>query len=342
MKKRKFGRIARLISLGCAIVLTAGAIFSANAAYVDSRTGDIDGDGVISIKDVLALDAMLYCQSATIPAGADVNYDNVVDDADISAIFSEVMGHEREETYYLKAGSSSGLQIATYHNYSVAKNTTSKTGMLGYALYAKNGKLAYSENSEFVSKFLAQAKSIADYCKTNNFSYGSSAKNPAIDSSEKVVSCDRFVGWVLYNSGFTNQPADQGMFVYSYPDKSHDLVHMLPQWGWTKITNQADLKAGDIVFVNPAYTSQSHTEYPSHVFICAGKYKDDIYFRYDMGTQNRIRCSNETGNNSQGYSCGPSKAEYNTKNPYITAVNVSGQPFAETISNFMYAFRYTG
>ncbi len=327
MKQRKFGRKLKLIALICGVAISVSALCTANAAYIDARTGDVNGDGVINAKDLLALDAKINGKNSTAYSGADVNGDGILDANDMKGIMSMTRG-ESTSSYYLKAGSYSGTQIATYSNYNVGKNTASKAGMLGYALYSDNGRLAYSQNSEFVTRFLAEAKAIADYCKANNFTYGSSSKNPAMDCSEKIVSCDRFVGWVLYNCGFTDQPADGGMYVYGNSShRDHHLGLFLEKYGWQRIENSNDIKAGDIVFVNPAYANGEM--YGAHVFICAGKYKDNLYYRYDMGSVYRVRCTSQY-------------ASYNTTNPYISGVSVSGQPFAEAINNYAYSYRYVG
>lgn len=327
MKKRKFGRKIKLISLICVVVLSVSAICTVNAAYTDSRTGDANGDGEINIKDLLVLDANINGKANNAASGADVNGDGLINSNDLKGMMS-LIKNETKPTYYLKAGTYSGTQIATYGNYDVGKNTASKAGMLGYALYSDTGRLAYSQNSEFVTRFLAEAKAIADYCKANNFSYGSSSKNPAMDCSEKIISCDRFVGWVLYNCGFTDQPADGGMYVYgNSSNRDHHLGLFLEKYGWKKITNSNDIQAGDIVFVNP--TTANGEVYGAHVFICAGKYKDNLYYRYDMGSVYRARCTAQ-------YSA------YNSTNPYISGVSVSGQPFAEAITNYAYSYRYVG
>lgn len=202
---------------------------------------------------------------------------------------------------------------------------------LGYAVYDEDGNFVYGKYSEFVTIILGEAKHVADFMKEQNYTYGDAKINPAVTYrryikgnplEEKVVSCDRFVGWVLYNIGYTDQPTGSGLFVWNN-GSSHDLGTYLEKRGFEKITKSRHVQAGDIVFVNPA-TTASGTRYPAHVFLAAGKAESGgMYYRYDAGSQNRIRCGNAAGFG----------ADY-------SAYRKSGQPFKEPIANFMFAYRY--
>ena len=128
-----------------------------------------------------------------------------------------------------------------------------------------------------VQEFLDEAQKIADYVRENSFNYGNAMTNPAIDDSERLVSCDRFVGWVLYNVGFTDQPETQGLTV-------HVLRDYCKEKGWEEITDVNQLQAGDIVFTNNNGDPYGHT------FICASERSaNGTYVRYDCGSQSRIR-----------------------------------------------------
>lgn len=133
-------------------------------------------------------------------------------------------------------------------------------------------------NSEgLVQAFLEEAQKVADYVKENEFNYGNAQINPAIDDSEKLVSCDRYVGWVLYNMGFTDQPEKQGLTVHVLRDYCLDK-------GWEEINSVNELQAGDIVF------SEYRGDPYGHTFICAGPAdRDGYWIRYDCGSQERIR-----------------------------------------------------
>lgn len=162
---------------------------------------------------------------------------------------------------------------------------------------------------------MKEAQVVADFIRDNDFIYGDARINPAInwehldpekaiDPSEKRVSCDRLVDWILYRVGYTDQPYTQGVTVWA-----------LPGWcesqGFEKIENLEELQAGDIVFVNP------NADYkPAHTFMCASSMNEDgTFLRYDAGSDARIQCNKGT--------------EY----------NAGSQPFLEPITGFMYAYR---
>lgn len=206
-----------------------------------------------------------------------------------------------------------------------------KIAAMGYAVYDEDGNFIYGKYNEFVTKLLGEAKHVADFMKREKYQYGDAKTNPGVtyelflagrDLREKTVSCDRFVGWALYNIGYKDQPKNSGLFVWNN-GSDHDLGTYLEKKGYKKIVNARSLQAGDIVFVNPAKSSSGKT-YPAHVFLCAGKSETEgMYYRYDAGSQNRIRCENVSGFG----------ADY-------SAYNKSGQPFKESINNFMFAYRY--
>ena len=133
-------------------------------------------------------------------------------------------------------------------------------------------------DDDFVTKFLSEAKSITDYVRTNGFTYGNAPKNPAINSDAHLVSCDRFVGWVLYNVGYTDQPEEGGLYVRSN-DSSHDLSSFCESHGFQKITSLDECKAGDIMLQGSSV--------PTHTYIL-GYEKDNGWERYDCGMQSRI------------------------------------------------------
>ncbi len=198
----------------------------------------------------------------------------------------------------------------------------------GYAVYDSEGNYVYSKYGEFTACFLAESKHIADYIKKEGYTYGSAAKNPAITyhkriegdrrSTEKIVSCDRFVGWALYDVGYTDQPEDGGMYVYGNSNnRAHHLGLFLEKEGWTRIEDENDIQAGDIVFVREAWANGEM--YGAHVFICAGTTgRRGTYYRYDCGSNERVNC------------IGPYAADYGT----------DGQPFSEGIDKYVYSYRY--
>ncbi|MBQ4031678.1 MAG: hypothetical protein II625_07975 [Bacilli bacterium] len=154
----------------------------------------------------------------------------------------------------------------------------------------------------WVQNLLSEAKSITDYARNNGFTYGNAPINPAINHDAKIVSCDRCVGWFLYNVGYTDQPYQGGIVVRDFPA-------WCEQHGFKRINNMSELQAGDIVFTNPEPNGN-----PAHTFLLGNPVGDGVWERYDCGKQERISL---TGQYS-GY---------------------TSQPFKEPIANFMFAYR---
>ncbi len=181
----------------------------------------------------------------------------------------------------------------------VAKANNPYLGATGYAVYSESGEFLYGINNEYVTNMMFRAKYVVDFAKANDYKYGSAAKNPAQTFRfylkygrlrEKIVSCDRYVGWVLYEMGYTDQPEDAGMFVWANANSSeHNLMVFLEKHNYERIDNTTDFKAGDIVFVRPT-TSSGGSPYGAHVFICAGSLgRGNLFFRYDHGSDTRIQ-----------------------------------------------------
>ncbi|MBR6534790.1 MAG: hypothetical protein IKT65_04340 [Clostridia bacterium] len=153
---------------------------------------------------------------------------------------------------------------------------------------------------ELVDRLMAEGKVVADFVRDKGFKYGDAEINPAINwrtldtatainSKERIVACDRLVGWILFRAGFIDQDFRHGLDLYRYFEE-HDFE---------LIESVRSVRAGDIVFVNPDKNGN-----PGHVFLCAGTNK-----RYDGGSDARINGS-----------LGP-------------------QPFTESITNFVRAYR---
>ncbi len=200
----------------------------------------------------------------------------------------------------------------------------------GYAVYSEDGKFMYGVYSEMVTNLMYNGKHVTDYIKLEKYTYGNAATNPAItyqrrndassrphQASERIVSCDRLVDWILYDSGFTDQPTAMGMHINAYMDPKHGMMGWCIDQGFEKITSVRDLQAGDIVFVIP--TKPNDPNFAAHVFMCAGKVGSgarNMYYRYDGGSDERIMCSGQ-----------------------FSAYSEKGQPFAEGISSFVVAYR---
>lgn len=181
----------------------------------------------------------------------------------------------------------------------VAKASDERMAATGYAVWSEDGEFLFGLNNEYITNLLYRAKYIVDFAKANDYKYGSAAKNPALTFqaflkrgklTEKVISCDRFVGWVLYDMGYTDQPTDAGMFVWANANSSeHNLMVFLEKHNYERIDRTTDFRAGDIVFVRPT-TSSGGSPYGAHVFICAGDTgRDGQFYRYDHGSDTRIQ-----------------------------------------------------
>lgn len=194
-----------------------------------------------------------------------------------------------------------------YFDLSSAKSVADENKVYGYKVFNKFGDVVYYPyDSELVSDLMREGKWVADYIRDNGFHYGDAPINPAMNCDAKTVSCDRLVGWILYRvaqsnnkyASYLEQPQTQGIVVSKF-------TAWCEEHNFKRIESVDELKAGDIVFVNPQGMS-SVTATPGHVFLCAGDGGFGNYYRYDGGSDTRIQ---------------------------------STQPFLEPINNFMYAYR---
>lgn len=157
-------------------------------------------------------------------------------------------------------------------------------------------------NSATVENLLKEAKKVTDYARENNFNYGNAPINPAVNHDAKLTSCDRCVGWFLYNIGYDDQPYQNGLTVL--PLRDYCASH-----GFKKITSASHLQAGDIVFINPNASGN-----PGHVYLLGNNLGNGIWERYDCGSVYRIRLTGQFS-------------------------SYSSQPFHEPIGSFVYAYR---
>lgn len=203
---------------------------------------------------------------------------------------------------------------------SEAKKLADSKSFLGYVVYTSFGKLAYFPNASLkVQEILWNAKVVADFARDNGFSYGHASINPAINwatmnpataikSTDRYVSCDRFVDWALYRAGYT---AGQK---YTHGHVVHEMDEWLANYhGFTRINDVTSLRAGDIIFTRWDSTQPGNG---AHVFLCASTNQgNNVYYRYDHGTNGRIW-------GSHGTEHAPGQ-----------------QPFIEPILDFCYAYR---
>lgn len=192
-----------------------------------------------------------------------------------------------------------------FDNIDEAKACADKFAHYGYQVYNSFGKVVYTTYSELVADILSAGKKITDFVRESGFKYGHAPMNPAMDCEAKIVSCDRFVGWALYEAGFTDQPEENGIYVFDARRNDHDFETWSEKQNFIRIDNVEDLQAGDYVFVNPT-KSVTGVMYPAHTFLYAGHDSGANHFRYDCGSDHRIQ---------------------------------SVQPSSEPINNFMFAYR---
>ena len=184
-------------------------------------------------------------------------------------------------------------RIATYTSLNEAKALADQKSHYGYVVYTSLGKLVHvptSLPSFNAAKILWNAKQNADYARTHGYIYGDASVNPALDKSERVVSCDRFVGWTLYDAGFNRngQPSTKGYTLYT----TNNLEQLLISLGFTKITNMSSVAGGDVIFVGDSHSlavPSNYKDYPRHVFIAAGFHSGSNYYRYDAGSNGRLQ-----------------------------------------------------
>ena len=183
-----------------------------------------------------------------------------------------------------------------YTELSAAKAAADERAVYGYCVCDEGGEGVYSPVGSFTaSHILWHAKDVADYMRIHGYTYGDADKNPALDkhseTPERLVSCDRFCGWVLCEAGFVrHQPLTKGLPLYFSPNLEEFLVAS----GFTRIEDAAEVRPGDLIFegeshhMAPALPERYRT-YPRHVFINAGPAENGLFYRYDAGSDLRIQ-----------------------------------------------------
>lgn len=152
----------------------------------------------------------------------------------------------------------------------------------GYRVANEKGEVVYAPYSLLQCNLLREAKYITEYARDEDFRYGDSCTNPGINHRPLRTSCDRLVDWILYRVGFTDQPLVQGKVVSNMPEWCEEM-------GFEKITRVEDLRAGDIIFVNPGSSGE-----PRHVFMLASDVNRGSALRYDHGSDSRIMSTQPT------------------------------------------------
>lgn len=173
-----------------------------------------------------------------------------------------------------------------------AKEYCDKTAQIGHVVYNLEDTPVYLPfGTLMASKILHNAKKVADYINAKGYKYGHAQINPAIDrgATEKIVSCDRFVAWALFDTGFSyNHLRKHGFTLYG----NENLEYYLKSMNFTRIDDEKDIRGGDVIFVGSSERLALPEEwkpYPDHTFLCAGAAGEDKFYRYDAGSDKRIQ-----------------------------------------------------
>lgn len=184
----------------------------------------------------------------------------------------------------------------TYEDLNAAKAAADERSVYGYCVTNEEDELIYSPvGSFFASHILWHAKDVADHMRVHGYTYGDADRNPALDKNsenpEKLVSCDRFCGWVLYEAGYVaHQPPCKGLPLYFSPNLEEFLIAS----GFVRIEDAAEVRPGDLIFEGESHhmapaLPEKYRGYPRHVFINAGPAHDGLFYRYDAGSDQRIQ-----------------------------------------------------
>lgn len=174
-----------------------------------------------------------------------------------------------------------------------AKICLEEVKQLGYVVFDSKGQVAYHPFDTLAqSRILWQAKAVSDYARTTGYTYGNATVNPPYDlgRTQKLVSCDRFVAWAIFYSGYTKEHYEESRLGL-YGEKN--LENYLIANNFTRIDNVEEVQGGDVIFVGDSHEHYPNLkgfwmEYPDHVFICAGEVDFGSFYRYDAGSTRRI------------------------------------------------------
>lgn len=183
-----------------------------------------------------------------------------------------------------------------YDELAAARAAADEKAVYGYCVCDEAGEGVYSPVGSFIaSHILHHAKCAADHMRIHGYKYGDADQNPALDKEsehpEKLVSCDRFCGWVLYEAGYTaHQPKTKGLPLYFPPNIEQFLI----QSGFTRIEDPSEVRPGDLIFEGNSHhfgpdLPDKYRDYPRHVFINAGPAENGLFYRYDAGSDQRIQ-----------------------------------------------------
>lgn len=138
----------------------------------------------------------------------------------------------------------------------------------------------YGDNEMTSTKLIQATGAVYQMAHNEHFRYGDSKSLPPC--ADHLISCDRLIARALWNLGYTNQPKG-GITVLN-------MERYLMSWkDFIKLTNQNDVKAGDIVVMKENGTSSPTAAW--HVFLVTAVTKSGSVItvnKYDCGSQARI------------------------------------------------------
>lgn len=129
---------------------------------------------------------------------------------------------------------------------------------------------------------IAAAKAVYEMAHYGKYKYGDSHAIPPC--ADGIISCDRLIARSLWNMGYSDQPAG-GITVLN-------MESYLLSKGFTKITDQNQVKAGDIVLMKWNGESSPSARWHTYLVTAVTKAGSAITInKYDMGSQERIEAA---------------------------------------------------
>lgn len=138
------------------------------------------------------------------------------------------------------------------------------------------------EDGMNASQLINACKGVYEMAHNGRFKYGDSHSLPPC--ADGIISCDRLIARALWNLSYTDQPAG-GITVLN-------MESYLVNHGFTKITDQNQVKAGDIVLMKWNGETQPSARWHTYLVTAVTKSGSTITInKYDMGSQERIEAA---------------------------------------------------
>lgn len=209
------------------------------------------------------------------PSGTPMPTDGVADRTPVVSVI---------QTQYVVRGkfADSSSEIGGYDDIEEAKLMADVNAHLGYSVFDRTGNLVYNKYGEKITSIFGYSKEISDYIIENGFKTGEPKKNPAFDSSEKLIDGGSYIGWVLYKSGYINGQSSAKGLKLNKPGSEGNLADFCASQEFTKITDIESVQAGDIVFYGQVDGVDGYAGGAS--IVASNMFEDDTYYLYDYTT----------------------------------------------------------